>query len=199
LAHHYSRSGNTTKAVEYLSLAGQQAAQRSAYAEASNHLATALELLRMLPDTPERHQQELTLHLTLGVPLMTIKGYAAPEVEKVYARARELCQQLGNTAALTQARFGLCQLAFARAEYKTADELGEQLLSLPQTLQDPLLLAPLHALLGESLFWQGELSAARRQLERGLSCYTPRRYHPAAYPTTHDPGVQHLAILALAL
>ena len=42
LAHHYSRSGNTQKAVEYLSLAGQQAVQRSANAEAINHLTTAL-------------------------------------------------------------------------------------------------------------------------------------------------------------
>ena len=38
LAHHYSRSGNTAKAVEYLSLAGQQAAQRSANADAISHL-----------------------------------------------------------------------------------------------------------------------------------------------------------------
>jgi len=30
LAHHYTRSGNTQKAVEYLHLAGQQAIQRSA-------------------------------------------------------------------------------------------------------------------------------------------------------------------------
>src|SRR5262249_23767489 len=34
LAHHYSRSGNTEKAVEYLSLAGQQAARQSANEEA---------------------------------------------------------------------------------------------------------------------------------------------------------------------
>ncbi len=59
LAHHYSRSGNTQKAVEYLGLAGQQAVQRSANAEAMTHLTTALELLTTLPDTPERTQQEL--------------------------------------------------------------------------------------------------------------------------------------------
>ena len=63
LAHHYSRSGNTEKAIEYLHLAGQQAVQRSAYAEAISHLTTALELLKTLADTPERAQQELTLHL----------------------------------------------------------------------------------------------------------------------------------------
>ena len=38
LAYHYSRSGNTQKAVDYLQLAGQQAVQRSANAEAITHL-----------------------------------------------------------------------------------------------------------------------------------------------------------------
>ncbi len=66
LAHHYTRSGKTEKAVEYLHLAGQQAVQRSANVEAITHLTTALELLNTLPDTRERAQQELTLHLTSG-------------------------------------------------------------------------------------------------------------------------------------
>ncbi len=57
LAHHYSSSGNTEKAVEYLKLAGQQAVQRSANAEAIRYLTTALELLKTLPDTPERKKQ----------------------------------------------------------------------------------------------------------------------------------------------
>src|SRR5262249_20858320 len=65
LAHHYTRSGNTQKAIDYLYLAGQQAVQRSANEEAIRHLTIATELLKALPDTPERAQQELTLHLTL--------------------------------------------------------------------------------------------------------------------------------------
>ena len=52
LAHHYSRSGNTAKAVDYLQRAGQQAVERSAYAEAVSHLTTALDLLTALPETP---------------------------------------------------------------------------------------------------------------------------------------------------
>jgi len=50
LAHHYSRSSNTAKAVDYLHRAGQQAVERSAYAEASGHLTTALDLLATLPE-----------------------------------------------------------------------------------------------------------------------------------------------------
>ena len=45
-----------------------------------------------LPKTPERTQRELTLQILLGMPLTATKGYAAPEVEQVYARARELCR-----------------------------------------------------------------------------------------------------------
>ncbi len=61
--------------MEYLGLAGQQAVQRSAYAEAISHLTTALELLKTLPDTPERARQELTLQIALGVLLQATKGY----------------------------------------------------------------------------------------------------------------------------
>ena len=53
LAHHYSRSGNTAKAVYYLQQAGQQAEQHSAYAEAINHVTTALELLTTLVGRPK--------------------------------------------------------------------------------------------------------------------------------------------------
>ena len=107
LAHHYTRSGNTEKAVEYLHLAGQQAVQRSANVEAITHLTTALEFLNTLPDTRERAQQELTLHLTLGVPLQATRGFSSPEVGATYTRARELCQQVGETAQLFPVLFGL--------------------------------------------------------------------------------------------
>src|SRR5205823_6091595 len=107
LAHHYSRSGNTAKAVYYLQHAGQQAEQRSAYAEAISHLTVALELLTTLPDTPARRQQELLVLLTLGRALMATKGWTAPEVEQTYARARELCRQVGEPSQLFQVLWGL--------------------------------------------------------------------------------------------
>jgi hypothetical protein len=45
-----------------------------------NLLTKGLELLKTLPDTPERTQQELTLQLALGDALVTVKGYTAPDV-----------------------------------------------------------------------------------------------------------------------
>jgi class 3 adenylate cyclase len=54
LAHHYSRSDNVTKAVEYLGRAGQQAMQRSAHVDAISSLSAAIDLLQGLPDSLER-------------------------------------------------------------------------------------------------------------------------------------------------
>jgi predicted ATPase len=100
LARHYGSSDNTQKALHYSQLAGQQAALQSAHTEAINHLTSALELLHTLPDTPERTQRELALLMVLAPVLMEVKGYAAPEVERVAARARVLCEQMVDAPQL---------------------------------------------------------------------------------------------------
>ena len=83
------------------------------------HLTKGLELLKTLPDTPEHAQQELTLQIALGTPLMVTKGYAAPEVEQAYTRARELCRQVGETPQLFPVLWGLCPFYYdARQSYR---------------------------------------------------------------------------------
>src|SRR5205823_6166168 len=100
LAHHYTEAGLNAQAVGYWQRAGQRASTRSAYVEAIAHLTKGLEVLTTLPDNPERAQQELVMQSTLGPALMNTKGFMAPEVERVYARAHELCQQVGDAQQL---------------------------------------------------------------------------------------------------
>jgi predicted ATPase len=198
LAHHYSRSGNTEKAVQYLGLAGQQAVQRSAYAEAASQLALALDLLKTLPDTQERARQELMLQLALGVSLLAT-NYAVPEVERVYTRARELCQQLGETPQLCRVLRGLWLFYLSRAEYKTAFDMAEQFLDLAQRLQDPTFLVGAHEEMGFSLFLSAEWVAAREHYEQGIPLYDPRKH--SAYISFYeaDLGVWTLAQAAPVL
>ncbi|HWN58027.1 MAG TPA: adenylate/guanylate cyclase domain-containing protein, partial [Methylomirabilota bacterium] len=96
LAHHYSRSDNSGKAVEYLGRAGQQALQRSAYADAISSLSAALDLVQKLPDGPERIRRELTLQLAVASALVAVRGYGAPKTLRAYTRAYELCERLGD-------------------------------------------------------------------------------------------------------
>jgi predicted ATPase len=198
LAYHYSRSGNTAKAVDYLQRAGQQAAQRSAHANAVQQFTTALELLQALPDTPERAQRELAIQNTLGPVWMAIRGWAAPEVEATYTRARQLCQQVGETPQLFAALMGIGTFYLASGRLRVAHELREQLLTLAQRQQDPALLLHGHLGLGAILFWRGELAQARLHLEEGIRLYDEQPLHSPAF-AGDDPGVCGRRLAALAL
>ncbi len=140
LAHHYSRSDNIAKAVEYLGRAGQQALQRSAYADAIRSLSAAINLLQRLLHSPERIQREVPLQLALGRAFGAVKGFASPEVERAYTRARGLCERLGDPPELFLALFGLRIMRLMRGEIRTAHELAEQLLRQARSMNDPTLL-----------------------------------------------------------
>jgi predicted ATPase len=127
LAMHFERGRDYPRAVRYLQQAAETALQRHAHQEAVDHLQHALTLLSMLPDTPERPQQELQLYLALGAPLMAIKGQAVPEVEHVYARAYTLCMQVEQTAQLLPVLAGLRRFYAVRAVHRVVWELGEHL------------------------------------------------------------------------
>src|SRR5262249_46957898 len=109
LAYHYTEAGLSQQAVGYWQRAGEHAVARSAYVEAIGHLTAGLAALSALPATPERTQQELGLQTALGSALMVTKGFAAPEVEQAYDRARVLCQQVGETPQLFSVLRGLWQ------------------------------------------------------------------------------------------
>src|SRR4029450_9428338 len=155
LAHHYTEAGLTEQGIAYWQRAGQHARARSAYLEAISHLTTGSELLKTLPETPEHTQQALTLHLALGAALQMAKGNAAPEVERAYTRARELCQQVGEAPQLVPVLLGLWRYYVTRPQHQTAREIGETLLRLAQRTDDPALAVVAHYALGVTWFCLG--------------------------------------------
>ncbi|HWP91301.1 MAG TPA: adenylate/guanylate cyclase domain-containing protein [Thermodesulfobacteriota bacterium] len=189
LAHHFTEAGVVEKAVPYWQRAGERAIERSANIEAIAHLRKGLELLKNLPETPERAQQELALRMTLGIPLTMTKGYAASEVEETYARALELCQDLGEIPELFPVLHGLLRFYLVRAEFKRSHELGELIMRIAQSLQDNALLVEANFGLGTTLFWLGDLISARACLEEGIALYDPEKHSSHAYLYGQDPGV----------
>jgi predicted ATPase len=189
LAHHYTAAGLSAQAIGYWQRAGQRAVERSAHAEALRHLTTGLALLTTLPETLARAQQELDIQLALGPVLMAAKGNAAPEVAQAYSRARTLCHQVGETPRLFPALFGLWRVYFVRAEVQAARDVGEQLLALAQHQRDSALRLEAHRALGTTLYFPGELPAARGHLEQGLALYHPHEHRAHAVRYGRDPGM----------
>jgi class 3 adenylate cyclase/tetratricopeptide (TPR) repeat protein len=119
LAHHYSRSRNSRKAINYLTLAGEQAAARSAFYEATAQLNSAIRLLPSLPDEAERNQKGAGVLLTLGSVLAITDGWASPSRTRVLERARELCERTGESEEMFPVLWHMCQL------YMTAGPMSE--------------------------------------------------------------------------
>jgi predicted ATPase len=188
LAHHYTEAGLNEQAVGYWHQAGKRAVQRSAHVEAVNHLTKGLEVLMTLPDNLERARQELNIQITLGPVLMAVKGQSSPDTEHAYARARELCQQVGETPQLFPVLYGLFRFHMVRAELQTTRELAEQLFTLAQRVKDPALLLEAHRVMGQTLFWLGEMAPAREHLDKGVAFYDPRQHRSHAFVYGQDPG-----------
>jgi class 3 adenylate cyclase/predicted ATPase len=173
LAHHYTAAGCAEQAVRYWQQAGEHASERSANLEAVSHFTTGIELLTTLPETPERIQHALTLHIALGAALQMAKGQGAPEVEQAYTQAYALCQQVGETPELAPVLLGLLNFYTGRAQFHTARELGDTLLRLTQRDPNPALAVLVHHRLGQTHLYLGALSAARLHLEAGIALDTP--------------------------
>jgi predicted ATPase len=199
LAHHLTEAGQPAQAVGYWQRAGERAVARSAHLEAISHLTKGLEMLQTLPETAERTQQELLLQITLAPALMLTRGFAAPEVEHAYARARTLCQQVGETPQRFAVLRGLWQFYNGRGAYQTARELGEQCLHLAQQGNDTARLLEAHHTLWTTRLLLGELSLAHTHLEQGLALYDPQQHRALAVRYGHDPGGCCRSVAAVAL
>jgi predicted ATPase len=171
----------------------------SAHAGAIVSLNAALELLQKMADGPERTQHELLLHVTLGQALLPIKGFSAPEVERAFTRARELCERLGDPPELFFVLLGLRGVYFIRGEYRLASELDQKLLLQAQSAKDPGLLSLAHWLRGITYREIGERPLARKQLEKSIFLYDRERDRPRAFLLGVDPGCGSLGYLGMIL
>jgi tetratricopeptide (TPR) repeat protein len=164
LAHHYDRSGNIRKAVEYLGRAGRLAAKQTAHSEAIGYLKRAVELLKHLSDSVDRDRQEFDLQMALSWSL-NILNPVDPEREPVLIRARELCERLGDDAEEMEVLLQLAHLCFVRREYSVALKLAQRLLSLAEPAKATAMIAGAHFVLGTVAHYLGQLEAAREHLE----------------------------------
>jgi class 3 adenylate cyclase/predicted ATPase len=199
LAHHCTEAGRLEQAVRYGQQAAENALRRYAYQEASSHLCQGLALLAQLPETPARAQQELEMQLALGPALIATKGSAAPEVEQIYARARTLCAQVGETPQLFPVLWGLWNFYFNRGALLVARELGEQLFELAQRTADPTHGLEAHRALGITLFYLGDYAAARTHCAQGIAQIDTATPQAQALYQGPAPGVGCLAVAAHTL
>jgi class 3 adenylate cyclase/tetratricopeptide (TPR) repeat protein len=169
LAHHYSRSSNADKAVDYLGRAAQQALSRSAFNEALEHARAGIALIPELVVSSERGRREFGLLYTLVRGGAAIEGMGSPQTALGYRRMLELAQEWGDEEALFTALRGMWADRCMAASHQEAAELVRQMLEMAEQRNSPAALADALSCQGCTLYLTGHYGDALIALNRAIA------------------------------
>jgi predicted ATPase/class 3 adenylate cyclase len=201
LAHHLTEAGLFEKAMGYWLQAGKKAAMRSANLEAIAHSQRGIEALGHLADGAEKDRLELDFQLALGPCLIAIQGPASNKAVATFARARELCERLGEPPEYLQVMFWLATVSVVRGELPQALEAVAALLNAAEARDDrPALI---NAIRGRAmiLFFLGRIVDAREAIERAVEVFSASQEADkmAARAAGQDAGVAMQALMSQVL
>lgn len=201
LAHHLTEAGLFQKAEAYWLHAGKKAAMRSANLEAIAHLQRGIETSGRLPDSARKDRLELDFQFALGPCLIATQGPASNQAMATFARARELCERLGDPPEQHQVMFWLTTASVMRGELPLAQETIAVLVRLAEANDDrPALL---NAMRGQAMIhlFMGRLTGAHEAIERAYEAFevSSEEDRLAARSAGQDAGVADLALMSWAL
>ena len=189
LAYHLTEAGEGVPAVAQWLKAGQHATGRSAYIEAIRHFDRGLEVLKAIPEGPERERQELALQLNRGPALFAAKGFAAAEAAEAYTRAYELAATNGDIGELFTAVNGLWQSANGAGVIANCRRLSGRLQELAADAADDALQLQAHHSAWATSLYSGEPLTAREHAAHGRRLFDPERHRlQHQLYGGHDPG-----------
>ena len=188
VTHHYTEANCPAQGIAYWHKAGVAAAGKSANVEAVDQFHRGLALVEALSEARERAERELDLQMALGPALFATKIQNHPDVGRAYARASELCQQLGDHSRRFTALRGLQLHHLNLLEMETSQHFAEEALRVAELLDDPARLVGGHMALGVTLYCQGKLELALPHFRRGSGMFDQKMQFPD-WPGSH-PGVQ---------
>jgi predicted ATPase/class 3 adenylate cyclase len=201
IAHHLTEAGLFEKATGYWLLAGKKAAMRSANLEATAHLERGIEATTHLANSERKDRLELDFQFALGPCLIATQGPASNKAVATFARARELCERLGDPPEQLQIMFWLTTASVIRGELPVAQETIAALLHLIETRgARPALL---NATRGQGMIrlFMGRLIDAREAIERAVAEFEASSEDDrlAARAAGQDAKVADLALMSWVL
>jgi serine/threonine protein kinase/predicted ATPase len=199
IAHHFTEAGLAEKAVAYWLRAGVRSHERAADREAIGHLTKGLGLLETLEETREHDEQKLKVLTTLGPAYIAVRGYAAPEVGPILARALGLCQRIGDEPQQFGIMLGQWEWHLVRGDVRPCVCLASDGVALAERLNDPGMLMEALFMRGTTMFYGARFADARVCYEQAAAYDDRGRTRFWTTNSGHDAGVTHRCYLALAL
>ena len=180
LARHCTEASLIEKAANLWGKAGRRSLDRSAFVEAVEQLARALDQIGTLPATAALRREQISLQVVLINALMQVKGYAAPETKAAVERARLLIEQAEavgeppeDPLLLYSVLYGFWVANSVAFNGDTIRELAAQFLTLAEKQGTTVPLMIGHRLKGATAMWTGNFAEGRAHLGRAIALYDP--------------------------
>jgi class 3 adenylate cyclase/predicted ATPase len=195
LARHCDEAGWPEKAAQYWRAAGEQAVRRAANVEAIEHFRRALLRNAERPEGSERSRTELAILSQLGPALMSVLGWAAPEVGEILERATNVAQQLETSRDLAAPLTSLWLFRFTRGEFDRADLISEEIFQIGCELNDPEIALQAHHVIYPMCWARGLYSEAIKHIEDCIALYDEKHHaHHRYHYMGHDPAACAMSV-----
>jgi len=198
LALLYEAGREFGRAADFFHAASENAARVFAHREAAALARRGLALLRDLPESPDQAVREFRLQMALGLQLQITDGFAAPDVEEAYSRARAVWERTPAVGSLFPILWGLWLVYKVRSDLGRAHLLAGELLTLAEQSGDAALVLLARQAGTIVALCAGDPIAARRHAGAGARIYDPDRHRNLTFQFGQDPGVACLAFGAVA-
>lgn len=197
LAQHLEQAGRLPEAVMALVAAARQAQTDGAFAEATQVLDHALELVEEVDDPDAQGLLELAVRRARGFSAVATLGYAAPDAAFEHERCLELCRMLEPGTEHLPDLIAVWSYYVLKGDLDRADDViaadRGRIIGAPD---EP----PNELFTGFNRFFRGDFNAAQADHEAYLaSAYGQRSKTHPAWPLPSDPTATSWALLALAI
>jgi predicted ATPase len=129
--------------------------------------------------------------------MISTKGYGALETGAVFARARELSEKVEDSALLFPVLYQQWVYDLIGSRIQESQQRAVNFLQLAGEQDDSGSKIIGHRINAVSLFYRGELAAARDAFEAALALYDPAEHRDLAYRFGQDPRAACLAFLTV--
>jgi class 3 adenylate cyclase/predicted ATPase len=198
MAHHLEEAGLPKQAIDFFRKAGQRAIERSGFAEAIGHLTRALELLGS-GGGDARRRTALELEVLLAQATLAGCGYAAPETQSAYQRAKALFDDWTEPAKKFAVLYGLWASYYVGGEVAKQRVASAEFLAEAERHSVPSAVCLSHRTFGTTYVTMGEFEAGRRHLEQARALYEQGFESAQTYHYGQDIGATALCYLCWAL
>lgn len=186
-------------ASQYYYAAARRSIELFAFREALSLSERGLKALKGLPDGPARKQQELVLQMSKGIALRSTSGWATPQIETVFTKARQLCQDLQDPPELIPVLWATTLFSLIRGNLIECRDRAAELMSQAERSANPAYVMCAHHLSGVVREFLGDMVGASRHLECCRELHVPSKHVEYVAMFGQDPGTIGRAMSARPL